>query len=116
MALVRHDADLWSTEHCFGWQAGLVPIPVRMTVLRLGDGRLILHSPVPISQDLQAELDALGAVAFIVIPKAHGRFAGQVLENYASARLLAAPSAPWRRRSLPFDASLADQAPLAWAG
>jgi len=37
-ALVLHDTDLWSTEYALAWQAGLVPIPVRMTVIRLGDG------------------------------------------------------------------------------
>ena len=57
MALVQHDADLWSAEHQFGWQAGLIPIPVRMTVIRLGDGQLILHSPVPISPQIREELD-----------------------------------------------------------
>ena len=116
MALVRHDADLWSTEHQFGWQAGLIPIPVRMTVIRLGDRRLILHSPVPISPELRDELDALGPVGFIVVPEAHGKFAGQASQSYPSAQLLAAPSAPRRRRSLSFHASLADQPPAAWAG
>jgi hypothetical protein len=116
LALVRHDTDLWSTEHEFGWQAGLITIPVRMTVIRLGDGRLILHSPIPISPGLGDELDALGPVGFIVVPQAHGRFAGQAAQRYPSAQLLAAPSAPWRRKSLSFHASLADQPPAAWAG
>ncbi len=114
--LVRHDTDLWSTEHQFGWQAGLIPIPVRMTVIRLGDGKLILHSPVPISPDIRDELDALGRVGFIVVPEAHGRFAGQASQTYPSAQLLAAPSAPRKRKSLPFHASLADQPPVTWAG
>ena len=116
MALARHDTDLWSTEYEFGWQAGLVPIPVRMTVIRLSDRRLILHSPVPISAELRDELGTLGPVGFIVVPAAHGRFAGQALQTYPSAELLAAPSAPWRRKSLSFDASLSDQPPAAWAG
>jgi hypothetical protein len=72
MALVQHDVDLWSSEHQFGWQGGLISIPVRMTVIRLADKRLILHSPVPISPKLREELDALGPVGFIVVPEAHG--------------------------------------------
>ena len=43
MTLVQHDTDLWSCEYTLAWQGGLVPIPVRMTVIRLGDGRLILY-------------------------------------------------------------------------
>ncbi len=114
--LVQHDTDLWSAEHEFGWQAGLVPIPVRMTVIRLGDGPLILHSPIPISRELRGELDALGPVGFIVVPRAHGRFAEQASQSFPAARLVAAPSAPSRRKSLPFHASLADQPPDAWTG
>jgi len=114
--LVRHDANLWSTEHHFGWQAGLIPIPVRMTVIRLGDGRLILHSPVPLPPELRAQLDALGPVGFLVVPQAHGKFAAAASQQYPSAQLLAAPRAPWRRKRLPFHASLADQPPAAWAG
>ena len=87
-----------------------------MTVIRLGDGRLILHSPIPISDELRQELAALGPVGFIVVPEAHGRFAAEAARSHPSARLLAAPAAPRGRRSLPFHASLADQAPEAWAG
>jgi hypothetical protein len=54
MELVQHDTDLWSVEHHFGWQAGLIPIPVRMTVIRLEDKQLILHSLVPISAAIHA--------------------------------------------------------------
>jgi hypothetical protein len=87
-----------------------------MTVIRLGDGQLILHSPGPITSRLREELDSLGRVGFIVVPEAHGRFAGQAAQSFPSARLLAAPEAPWRRGSIPFHASLADQPPAEWAG
>jgi len=87
-----------------------------MTVIRLGDGRLVLHSPVPITPELRRELDALGPVGFIVVPEAHGAFAGPATRSFPSAELLAAPSPPRRRRSLPFHASLADRPPAAWAG
>jgi glyoxylase-like metal-dependent hydrolase (beta-lactamase superfamily II) len=116
MALVQHDTDLWSVEHVFRWPAGLTPVPVRMTVIRLGNGQLILHSPIPLSRDLRAELDALGPVAFVVVPEAHGRFAGPASQAYPAAQLLAAPDAPRRRRSLPFQASLADEPPSEWDG
>lgn len=87
-----------------------------MTVIRLGDGQLILHSPVPLSPELRDELAALGPVAFIVVPEAHGRFAGEASKSYPAARLLAAPTAPRRRQALSFQASLANQPPSAWAG
>jgi hypothetical protein len=116
VALVQHDTDLWSAEHLFGWQAGLIEIPVRMTVIRLRNGQLILHSPIPLSPGLRAELDALGPVGFIVVPWAHGKFAEQAAQAYPSARLLAAPTAPSGREALPFRDSLADRTPAAWEG
>ena len=116
MSLVQHDTDLWSMEYQFRWNAGLIPIPVRMTVLRLGNGQLVLHSPVPISHELREELDSLGPVGFIVVPQAHGKFAAQASHGFPGAQLMAAPRPPWRRKSLSFHASLADQPPAAWAG
>jgi hypothetical protein len=115
VSLVQHDTDLWSCEHEFGWQAGLITIPVRMTVLRLNDDRLVLHSPVPISPRLQAELDALGQVGFIIVPRAHGRFAGQALRLFPAAQLMTVPSASSRRTSGDSQASFADHPPAEWA-
>lgn len=114
--LVKHDTDLWSTEYELAWQGGLVPIPVRMTVIRLSDGDLIVHSPAPLPGTLRAELDALGRVGFIVVPWAHGAFAQQAAEAYPDAQLLAAPEASRRRKALPFHGSIADHAPGSWSG
>lgn len=115
MSLVRHDHDLWSAEHHFGWMGGLVPIPVRMTVLRLDGGDLILHSPIPITPTLREELNALGRVAFLVAPWAHGRFVAGAAACFPEAQLVAAPSAPSSCRSLHFHASIPDRTPAAWA-
>ena len=87
-----------------------------MTVIRLGDGRLILHSPAPMTAALRAELDALGPVGFIVVPEAHGAFADDAARAYPAARLLAAPDPPRKRRKIAFHGSLADAPPAAWAG
>ena len=114
--LVQHDSDLWSCEHEFGWQAGLITIPVRMTVFRLDDKRLVLHSPVPIPAQLRAELDALGPVAFIIVPRAHGRFSAEASRLFPAAQLIAAPSPPSRRMSDRSSASLGNNPLAAWAG
>jgi hypothetical protein len=119
MLLVEHHTNLWSVEHEFGWQAGLVTIPVRMTVIRLGDGRLVLHSPVPITGQLRIELDALGTVGFIIVPRAHGRFVEQAARAFPEAQVMVAPSAALKRRSLRSlrgETPLANHPPAAWAG
>jgi len=92
--LVGHAPDLWSAEYTLAWQFGLVPIPVRMTVIRLRDGALVVHSPAPLDAALRAELDALGRVAFLVVPAAHGKFARVAAAAYPSAQVLEAERAP----------------------
>ena len=116
MRLVRHDTDLWSAEDELAWPLATIRIPIRMTVLRLADGRLVLHSPIPIDAALRIELDALGPVGFVVVPQMHGAFAAQAASHFPAAQLLAAPAASKARRTLPFAGSLADEPPAAWAG
>lgn len=41
---------------------GGLPLPIRMTVLRLSGGELLLHSPVPYRPSLQRFLEALGRI------------------------------------------------------
>jgi len=96
LALVRHDTELWSAEYELAWQGGWVPIPVRMTVIRLSTGELVLHSPAPLGPELRGELDALGPVRFIVVPAAHGKFAADAARAYPSAELLEDPGARWQ--------------------
>ena len=49
----------------------------RMTVVRLSDGGLFLHSPIRLDGGLRAQLDALGEVRAIVAPnRFHHLFAG----------------------------------------
>ncbi|MDO9707543.1 DUF4336 domain-containing protein [Paracraurococcus lichenis] len=45
-----------------------LPVPIRMTVLRLADGGLWLHSPVGYSPALAAALQALGPIRHLVSP------------------------------------------------
>jgi uncharacterized protein DUF4336 len=41
----------------FGPRPLIMPFPTRMTVIRLGDGELFIHSPTPLSPELAAELE-----------------------------------------------------------
>ncbi len=71
----------------------------RMTVVRLEEGGLWIHSPIPLMPALQAEVDALGPVRHIVAPNLyHHRFAGEWSTAYPGAALHA-PAALGRKRS-----------------
>ena len=39
-----------------------------MTVIRLKDGRILVHSPVPIEPDLRSAVENLGQVAALIAP------------------------------------------------
>src|SRR3954470_8901766 len=45
-----------------------IPIPVRMTVVRLSSGELVLHSPTRFSDALRNELEAKGRIAHLIAP------------------------------------------------
>jgi hypothetical protein len=47
---------------------GLIPLPVRMTIIRLADGGLLLHSPTRFDFDLARELEKIGPIRYLVAP------------------------------------------------
>jgi len=107
--------DLWVAERpqrFFGLEVG-----TRMTVIRLADGRLLLHSPVALDADLRRELDAIGPVRFAVAPnRVHHLYAGKVAEAYPGTRLWVGPGLEKKRPDLVFEGVLGDEAPAEWKG
>lgn len=52
----------------FGMPWPKMPFPTRMTVIRLADGGLFVHSPTPPTEPLAAEIDAAGSVRHLIGP------------------------------------------------
>lgn len=84
----------------------------RMTVVRLSEGGLFVHSPVALDEETRREIDALGEVRAVVAPSLfhHLHVAGW-LSRYPSAVVAACPGLEWKRPDLAFTAVLGDQAP-----
>jgi hypothetical protein len=100
--LVALDRDLWVVRRPLPLWIG--DVGARMTVVRLAGGGLWLHSPVAIDDALARELDALGAVRWIVAPnKVHFLFAAACAARHPAAALCGAPGLPEKRRELRFD-------------
>ena len=98
-----------------------LPISVRMTVLRLANGDLLLHSPTRFTPALAARLEALGRIRHLIAPNsAHWMFAKRWQRAYPDAVTWAAPGlrdrGQVRRSGLRLDEDLGDAAPAAWAG
>jgi hypothetical protein len=106
--------DLWVVERPL--RNPIAEVGTRMTVIRLGDGSLFLHSPVRLDREIRAALDGLGPVRHVVAPnRAHHLFASDYLAGYPHASLYAAPGLPQKRRDLTFAAELGDAAPARWS-
>jgi hypothetical protein len=105
--------DIWEVARAF--RAGGMSIGGRMTVVKLADGGLWLHSPVKIDDDLTRELDTLGPVAHIVAPnKVHHLMVGGWAARYPDAVLHGAPGLAKKRADLVFRGVLGDEAPDVW--
>ena len=107
--------DLWVADRPLKLAAG--DVGTRMTVVRLNDGSLFLHSPVRLDAETRNALDASGPVRWVIAPsKVHHFFVPDYPSIYPEARLYAAPGLPEKRTDIRFDAVLTDEAPEAWRG
>lgn len=94
-----------------------IPFGARMTVVRLDDGSLLLHSPIHISPGLRSELGLLGPVRHIVSPnKLHYRFLDAAIATYPDAKLYVPPGLVEKRPELSSGVPLTDEIPDSWAG
>jgi hypothetical protein len=91
-------------------------VGTRMTVVRLSSGKVLLHSPVPLSSELRAEIDALGPVAYIVCPNLfHHMYAAEAAAAYPQAVLYGPAALQRKRKDLRFGAVLTDQPNPDWS-
>ena len=95
-------------------------LPIRMTVVRLSNGDLFLHSPTRFTAELARELDALGPVRHLVAPTiAHWSYLQEWQEAYPDAVTWAVPGlrdrAQVRQSGVRIDKDLGPEAPPAWA-
>jgi hypothetical protein len=86
-----------------------------MTVIRLRDRSLFLHSPVPLDSGLRAALNDVGQVRAIVAPsRVHHLFVGDYVSAYPEAKRHGAPGLSEKRKDLIFDSTLSDDAHPEW--
>ncbi|MCB1388412.1 MAG: DUF4336 domain-containing protein [Rhodobacteraceae bacterium] len=112
--------DLWIVDGPVIRFYGM-PFTTRMTVVRLPDGGIWLHSPVAPDPGLWAAIEALGPVRCLVAPNwIHYAFVGAWQARYPEARCWAAHGvaerASSRQVAIRIDAEIGDEAPADWAG
>jgi len=106
--------EIWVVEGPVVAHMGL-EYPTRMAIIRLADGGLFLWSPTRLTPGLQATIEVLGTVRYLVSPsKHHYLFMGEWKAAYPWARIYAPPGLTQHRRDLAFDEKLQERAPAAW--
>jgi hypothetical protein len=115
MALEVLTDGLWTATApmtFFGLRVG-----TRMTVVRLADGGLLVHSAIAASPALRAAVDALGTVRHVVAPNTyHHTFAGQWQAAYPEAIFHAPDALRKKRPDLRIDRPLGDAPHPDWEG
>lgn len=107
--------DLWGVQAPF--RVAGIRLGSRMTVIRLRDGTLALHSPVAIDEATRREIEALGRVSAVIAPsKVHHLFVKPICEAFPDAQLFGAPGLAKKRRDLSFAAELDGSPPPGLSG
>ena len=113
--LQRISEDVWNEARplrFLGLETG-----TRMTVVRLGDGGLFVHSPVALDATTREAVDALGEVKAIVAPSLfHHLYVAEWARAYPGASLWACPGLEKKRKDVGWSGVLSDEPEAAWRG
>ena len=115
-ALQPLDTDIWLAEGPVVDFHGF-PYPTRMVLVRLPDGALWVWSPVALTPELRAEVEAIGTPAHLVSPNAiHHLYLSEWHAAWPEAKLWGPAKTIKKRDDLPFEPALEDTAPDDWQG
>ena len=117
--MTRVTDDIWIADDVPISAAGL-RLPIRMTVIRLSNGDLVLHSPVRYSSVLREQLERLGPIKYLLAPSvAHWMFLPAWQRRLPQALVFAARGLSARKQvrgaGLRIDRELDDITPGEWA-
>jgi len=107
--------DLWICP--VPYRAMGMPIGRQLVVVRLADGGLWVHSPIPVTPALRGELARLGEIRHVVGPNCyHDECLVEFQREYPAAWFHAAPGLAKQRPDIRFGAELSDVPHPEWAG
>lgn len=114
------DDAIWIVDSGPLHAGGMIPLPVRMTVVRLQDGAILLHSPTRYDPALHKSLEELGPIRHIIAPNsAHWTFVKEWMTHSPTSLAWAAPGLRRRRQvrdaSIPWHDDLGSSSGALWA-
>jgi hypothetical protein len=112
--MLRTVADnLWTWDEPH--RVGGLEIGARMTLVRLPDGALWVHSPLTPAKAMREALDKLGEVRYVVVPNTmHYLGVKEFAAAYTKAKIYAAPGLVEAGKDIPYHDILGDAPEDAW--
>mmetsp|Transcript_36312 Transcript_36312/g.85181 ORF Transcript_36312/g.85181 Transcript_36312/m.85181 type:complete len:337 (-) Transcript_36312:1251-2261(-) len=91
LVLTQHRSNIWAAERPFLWNN--IDVGCKMTLVKLSDGSLWVHSPVELDADMRSAISDIGGeVKYIVSPNyEHMKFAKQWFEAFPNAAACGCP-------------------------
>lgn len=109
--------DIWIVDGPMVTAAAGFRYPTRMAIIRLRNGGLVLWSPVAVSLELRAAVDALGTVRYLIPPNAlHDSFISDWQSIYPDATIFAPPGLREHRPDLAIAGEIGDLTLPDWEG
>jgi len=112
--LIKLDENIWISD---GEAVSFYGIPytTRMTIVRLKDGKLWIHSPGKIIEEMIDEIKSLGQVSYLVSPnKIHHLFMSDWISFFPDAISYSSPGLREKRKDISFDKNLSDEPEQEW--
>lgn len=111
--------DIWIADGSWIRFYG-IPFPTRMTVVRLSNGEIWVHSPIALENDLLEAVSSLGKIRYLVAPNwIHYAWIPSWQEQFPEASTYVSPGVVERAKrkgiQLLFEQELCDDAPAVWA-
>ena len=98
------------------FSVGGLQIGSRMTIVRMNDGNLFVHSPIALSKTINDSIDSIGKPRFIIAPNTmHHLFLKQFYDQYSDAELYIVPGLREKRPDFSHAKDLLDELDYPWS-
>ena len=93
-----------------------LPFSTRMTIIKLSNNELWVHSPIELTEALQQQVDSLGKVTFLIAPNHLDHlFVPQWIDAYSDAKVYGTQELIKKRNDISFNASLNNETSYPWS-
>ncbi|MGF1701280.1 DUF4336 domain-containing protein [Photobacterium makurazakiensis] len=93
----------------------MLPFSTRMTVVKLADSTLWVHSPIELTEAMRSQVDSLGKVQYLIAPNhLHHLFLKEWQDAYPAAQTYGTREVMKKRNDLRFTSELTSEIPYPW--